>query len=31
MSQTFEHYDQKVADAMIQANETAGGLPSFSA
>ncbi len=29
MSQTFEHYDQKVADAMIQANETAGGLPSF--
>jgi 1,4-dihydroxy-2-naphthoyl-CoA hydrolase len=29
MSQTFEHYDQKVADAMIRANESAGGLPSF--
>jgi 1,4-dihydroxy-2-naphthoyl-CoA hydrolase len=29
MPQTFEHYDPKVADAMIRANDTAGGLPSF--
>jgi uncharacterized protein (TIGR00369 family) len=25
----FEHFDQKVADAMIKANDASGGLPGF--
>jgi uncharacterized protein (TIGR00369 family) len=25
----FEHFDQKVADAMIRANDAVGGLPGF--
>jgi uncharacterized protein (TIGR00369 family) len=25
----FEHFDQKIADAMIKANEGSGGLPGF--
>jgi len=29
MAEKFEHYDAKVADAMIAANEKSGGLPGF--
>ena len=29
MAQKFEHYDAKVAEAMIAANEKSGGLPGF--
>jgi len=29
MAQQFEHYDARVADAMIAANEKSGGLPAF--
>jgi len=25
----FEHFDQKIADAMIKANDASGGLPGF--
>jgi len=29
MAQTFDHYDGKVAEGMIKANEKVGGLPGF--
>jgi uncharacterized protein (TIGR00369 family) len=29
MAQTFEQFDQRVADAMIKANDESGGLPGF--
>jgi uncharacterized protein (TIGR00369 family) len=29
MAQNFEHYDPKVAEGMIAANEKSGGLPGF--
>lgn len=29
MAQTFEQFDQRVADAMIKANDESGGLPAF--
>jgi uncharacterized protein (TIGR00369 family) len=29
MAQKFEHYDPKVAEGMIKANEGAGGIPAY--
>lgn len=29
MAQTFEQFDQRVADGMIKANDESGGLPGF--
>ena len=26
---SFEHFDQKIADTMIKANDGSGGLPGF--